>query len=64
MSAGEQAVFPVLFEFVRQQVRNSVVMIDEIDLNLHPPEAQWLLSALPALAPGASSSDDPLGGDQ
>ena len=52
MSAGEQAVFPILFEFVRQQVRNSVIMIDEIDLNLHPPEAQWLLSALPALGPG------------
>ncbi len=52
MSAGEQAVFPMLYEFVRQQVRNSVVLIDEIDLNLHPPLAQGLLSSLPALGPG------------
>jgi len=49
MSAGEQAVFPLLYEFVRQQVRKSVVLIDEIDLNLHPPLAQALLRALPTL---------------
>jgi predicted ATP-dependent endonuclease of OLD family len=52
MSAGEQAVFPMLYEFVRQQIRNSVVLIDEIDLNLHPPLAQALLTALPTLGPG------------
>ena len=52
MSAGEQSVFPMLYEFVRQQIRNSVVLIDEIDLNLHPPLAQALLSALPAIGPG------------
>ncbi|MGC8641853.1 MAG: AAA family ATPase [Isosphaeraceae bacterium] len=51
MSAGEQAVLPLLYEFVRQQIRNSVVLIDEIDLNLHPPLAQALLKALPLLAP-------------
>ena len=44
MSAGEQAVFPMLFEFVRQRIRNSIVLIDEIDLNLHPPLAQALLA--------------------
>ena len=37
MSSGEQAVFPILYEFVRRRIRNSVVLIDEIDLNLHPP---------------------------
>ena len=52
MSAGEQSVFPMLYEFVRQQIKNSVVLIDEIDLNLHPPLAQGLLSSLPALGPG------------
>ena len=52
MSAGEQAVFPILYEFVRQQIRNSVVLIDEIDLNLHPPLAQALLLALPTIGPG------------
>ncbi len=51
MSAGEQAVFPLLYEFVRQQIRNSVVLIDEIDLNLHPPLAQSLLNALPTMGP-------------
>lgn len=53
MSAGEQAVFPMLYEFIRLQVRNSVVLVDEIDLNLHPPLAQALLAALPSLAPGS-----------
>lgn len=51
MSAGEQSIFPMLYEAVRQQVRNSVVLIDEIDLNLHPPLAQALLQALPAIGP-------------
>jgi hypothetical protein len=49
MSAGEQSVFPLLFEFVRQQIHRSVVLIDEIDLNLHPPLAQTLLGLLPKL---------------
>jgi predicted ATP-dependent endonuclease of OLD family len=52
MSAGEQAVFPMLFEFVRQRIRNAVVLIDEIDLNLHPPLAQGLLNALSAIGNG------------
>jgi len=51
MSAGEQSVFPMLYEFVRQRIRNSVVLIDEIDLNLHPPLAQALLASLPRLGP-------------
>ncbi|MGO8751608.1 MAG: AAA family ATPase [Thermoguttaceae bacterium] len=51
MSAGEQAVLPILYEFVRLRIRNSVVLIDEIDLNLHPPLAQALLAALPAMGP-------------
>ncbi|MBI4761736.1 MAG: AAA family ATPase [Chloroflexi bacterium] len=51
MSAGEQAVFPILYEFVRQQISNSVVLIDEVDLNLHPPAAQLLVSQLPKIGP-------------
>ena len=46
MSAGEQSVFPILYEFVRQQIAYSVVLIDEIDLNLHPPAAQLLIRQL------------------
>ncbi|QTA93474.1 AAA family ATPase [Desulfonema magnum] len=49
MSAGEQSVFPILYEFVRQQIAYSVVLIDEIDLNLHPPAAQFLVSQLPKI---------------
>jgi predicted ATPase len=51
MSAGEQAVFPILYEFVRQQIASSIVLIDEIDLNLHPPAAQLLVSQLPKIGP-------------
>lgn len=46
MSAGEQSVFPILYQIVRQQIAYSVVLIDEIDLNLHPPAAQSLVSQL------------------
>ncbi len=51
MSSGEQSVFPLLYDFVRSRIRNSVVLIDEIDLNLHPPHAQALLTLLPQLGP-------------
>ena len=51
MSAGEQAVFPILYEFVRQQIAYSVVLIDEIDLNLHPPAAQEVVSQLTKIGP-------------
>jgi predicted ATPase len=51
MSAGEQAVFPILYEFVRQQIAYSVVLIDEIDLNLHPPAAQTLVTQLTKIGP-------------
>lgn len=51
MSAGEQAVFPMLYEIIRQQIAYSVVLIDEIDLNLHPPAAQLLVNQLPKIAP-------------
>ena len=51
MSAGEQAVFPILYEFVRLQIAHSVVLIDEIDLNLHPPAAQLLVNQLSKIGP-------------
>jgi len=51
MSSGEQAVFPLVYEFVRLDICNSIVLIDELELHLHPPEQQRLLSALPALGP-------------
>lgn len=41
----------MLVEFVRMQIRNSVVLIDEVDLNLHPPLSQALIQALPVIGP-------------
>lgn len=51
MSAGEQSIFPLLYEFVRQQIAYSVVLIDEVDLNLHPPAAQYFVSQLMKIEP-------------
>ncbi|RCJ29262.1 AAA family ATPase [Nostoc minutum NIES-26] len=51
MSGGEYSVFPILYEFVRQQIAYSIVLIDELDLNLHPPLAQFFVNQLPKLSP-------------
>ena len=50
MSAGEQSIIPFLYEVVRQQMAYSVVLIDEVDLNLHPPAAQSLIRHLPSIS--------------
>lgn len=49
MSSGEQAIFPLLYEFVRLSISKSIVLIDELELHLHPPQQQALLAALPKL---------------
>lgn len=51
MSSGEQAVVPLVLDFVRLNIRRSVVLIDELELHLHPPEQQALLAALPKMGP-------------
>ena len=51
MSAGEQSVFPILYEFVRRRIAHSVVLIDEVDLNLHPTAARDVVVNLPKIAP-------------
>ncbi len=51
MSSGEQAVFEILYEFVRLRISKSVVLIDELELHLHPPQQQALLAALPKIGP-------------
>ncbi len=51
MSSGEQAIFPLLYEFVRLDIARSVVLIDELELHLHPPKQQALLAALPKIGP-------------
>lgn len=49
MSAGERAIFPMFVDFASWNIHNSVILIDEIELHLHPPLQQALLRALPKL---------------
>lgn len=51
MSSGEQAVFPLIYEFVRLEIARSIVLIDELELHLHPPAQQTLLASLRTLSP-------------
>jgi predicted ATP-dependent endonuclease of OLD family len=46
MSGGERAIFPMLFDFANWGINNSIVLIDEIELHLHPPLQQGLIKAL------------------
>jgi hypothetical protein len=49
MASGEQAVFSLLYDFVRLNIAHSVVLIDELELHLHAPAQQALYAALPKL---------------
>jgi len=49
MSGGERAIFPLIFDFANWQINNSVILVDEIELHLHPPLQQALIRALPDL---------------
>ncbi len=49
MSGGERAIFPMMMDFANWNIHNSVILIDEIELHLHPPLQQALLRALPKL---------------
>lgn len=49
MSGGERSIFPILLDFANWNIHNSVILIDEIELHLHPPMQQALLRALPKL---------------
>jgi predicted ATP-binding protein involved in virulence len=46
MSAGERAVFPILMDFARWNINNSIIIIDELERHLHPPLQQTLVRAL------------------
>lgn len=49
MSGGERAIFPILVDFANWNINNSIILIDEIELHLHPPLQYALLKALPKL---------------
>jgi AAA15 family ATPase/GTPase len=46
MSGGERAIFPILFDFANWNIHNSVILIDEIELHLHPPLQQAIIRAM------------------
>ena len=47
MSAGERAIFPILMDFARYNINNSIIIIDEVELHLHAPLQQAFIRALP-----------------
>jgi len=49
ISGGERAVFPLIFDFAYRTPNNSIILIDELELHLHPPLQQGLLKALRSL---------------
>lgn len=49
MSGGERAIFPLLIDFANWNINNSIILIDEVGLHLHPPLQQALIRALPKL---------------
>jgi len=49
MSAGERAIFPILLDFARWNINNSIVLIDEVELHLHPSLQQSFVRALLSL---------------
>ncbi len=46
MSAGERAIFPILLDFARWNINNSIILIDEVELHLHPSLQQAFVRAL------------------
>ncbi len=46
LSAGERSILPIIIDFVQNDISNSVILIDELELHLHPPLQQSLLSGL------------------
>lgn len=49
MSGGERAIFPLLIDFANRNINNSIIIIDEVELHLHPPLQQAFVRALPLL---------------
>jgi predicted ATPase len=49
LSGGERAVLPMIVDFANWSIHHSVILIDEIELHLHPPLQQAIIHALRGL---------------
>jgi len=49
LSAGERAIFPILLDFSLMNINNSIIIIDEIELHLHPALLRNFIKVLPEL---------------
>ena len=52
LSSGEKEVFFILSFFLRHQVANSLVLVDEPELHLHPEFARLLVRTMQTIQPG------------
>lgn len=52
LSSGEKEVFFILSFFLRHDVSNAVIVIDEPELHLHPELARTLIRTMQAIKPG------------
>lgn len=43
LSGGERAILPIILDFVRWDINNSIILIDELELHLHPPLQRALI---------------------
>jgi predicted ATPase len=50
LSAGERAILPILIDFANWEIHHSIILIDELELHLHPPLQQSMVRALRNLA--------------
>lgn len=51
MSSGEQTIFNLLYQFVSKEIARSIILIDELELHLHPPQQQAIYAYLRQLSP-------------
>lgn len=51
MSSGEQTIFNLLYQFVSLEIARSIILIDELELHLHPPQQQAIYAYLRKLSP-------------
>jgi len=51
MSSGEQTIFSILYQFVSLRIARSIILLDELELHLHPPQQQAFYTSLYKFGP-------------